>query len=157
MKKIAINVCFGGFSISAKAVKRIAELQGKECYFFETSFSLGETKYKPTSLENCENNFFWSAFTVPNPEEVLKHEKLWGDMTFEERREDSKKYEFINLDVRPENREDPLLIQAIEELGEEANGRCAKLKIVEIPDDVEYEIEEYDGNEHIAEVHQTWS
>lgn len=78
-------------------------------------------------------------------------------MTLEERKEHNKKYESINLDNRPENREDPLLIQAIEELGEEANGRCAKLKIVEIPDDVEYEIEEYDGNEHIAEVHKTWS
>jgi len=30
------------------------------------------------------------------------------------------------------------------------------LAIVEIPDDVEYTIEEYDGNEHVAEAHRTW-
>jgi hypothetical protein len=30
------------------------------------------------------------------------------------------------------------------------------LEIVEIPDDVEYTIEEYDGLEHIAEKHRTW-
>jgi hypothetical protein len=42
-------------------------------------------------------------------------------------------------------------------LGAEANGRYAQLKIVTIPDGIEWEIEEYDGNEHIAEQHRTWS
>jgi hypothetical protein len=27
---------------------------------------------------------------------------------------------------------------------------------VDIPDDVKWEIEEYDGNEWVAEVHRTW-
>ena len=27
---------------------------------------------------------------------------------------------------------------------------------VEIPDDVEWQIEEYDGTEHISEKHRTW-
>jgi len=54
------------------------------------------------------------------------------------------------------NRSDPELIKTVEELGEKANGQCADLKIVEIPDDVEYEIEEYDGVEWVAENHRTW-
>ncbi len=54
-------------------------------------------------------------------------------------------------------RHDPLLIECIETLGEKANGFCASLKIVEIPEDVHYVIEEYDGVEHIAEKHRTWS
>jgi len=53
-------------------------------------------------------------------------------------------------------RDDPILIQVVEELGEKANGMCASLKIVEIPDDVDWEISEYDGNEHVAQKHQTW-
>ena len=57
---------------------------------------------------------------------------------------------------RLENRTDPLLIRVIEELGDMANGRCAKLKVVEIPDGTDYIIDEYDGNEHIAEAHRTW-
>lgn len=32
-----------------------------------------------------------------------------------------------------------------------------KLAIVEIPDDVKWHVDEYDGNEHIAEDHRTWS
>jgi len=55
------------------------------------------------------------------------------------------------------DRDDPLLIQIIEELGEAANGFFAELKIVEIPAGVLWDIEEYDGVEHIAEQHRTWS
>jgi hypothetical protein len=29
--------------------------------------------------------------------------------------------------------------------------------VVEIPDGTDYEISEYDGNEHIAEKHRTWA
>jgi hypothetical protein len=55
------------------------------------------------------------------------------------------------------DRDDPHLIQVVEELGNEASGNFAKLKIVEIPEDVQWEIEEYDGWEWVAEVHRTWS
>jgi len=54
------------------------------------------------------------------------------------------------------DRDDPALIQTLEELGEAASGRFADLGIVEIPDDVDWEIAEYDGNEHVAEKHRTW-
>jgi hypothetical protein len=53
-------------------------------------------------------------------------------------------------------RNDPDLIAVIEEFGDDAHGWAAVLKIVEIPDDVEWQIEEYDGREHIAEKHRTW-
>lgn len=54
-------------------------------------------------------------------------------------------------------RHDPLLIAVIEELGvKEASGEHACLSVVEIPDDVEYMIESYDGSEWIAEKHRTW-
>ena len=53
-------------------------------------------------------------------------------------------------------RNDPRLIECVRELGEKADSRCAKLKIVEIPDDVEWQVEEYDGIEWIAEKHETW-
>ncbi len=54
------------------------------------------------------------------------------------------------------SRNDPLLIEIVERLGKAANGEFAELKIVEIPDGVDWEIEEYDGNEWVSEVHRTW-
>ncbi len=53
-------------------------------------------------------------------------------------------------------RNDPDLIAVIEEFGDDANGWASTLKVVEIPDGVEWQIEEYDGREHIAEKHRTW-
>ena len=41
-------------------------------------------------------------------------------------------------------------------LGAEANGHCAGLKIVELPDDVNWQIERNGGVEHVSEVHRTW-
>ena len=55
------------------------------------------------------------------------------------------------------SRDDPVLIQVVEELGDKANGFCASLKIIEIPDGVNWQVEEYDGREWIAEKHETWS
>ena len=54
-------------------------------------------------------------------------------------------------------RYDPDLVAVVEELGENANGIYAELKIVTIPDNINFEIKEYDGLEHIAERHRTWS
>jgi len=53
-------------------------------------------------------------------------------------------------------RNDPVLVEIVERIGSEANGRYSNLKIVEIPDDVDWEIMEYDGLEHVAEKHRTW-
>ena len=58
-----------------------------------------------------------------------------------------------DLDIK---RNDPALVEVVEELGEKANGKYSDLKIVEIPDNVEWHIAEYDGREHVAENHRTW-
>ncbi len=54
------------------------------------------------------------------------------------------------------NRDHPDLIEMVETLGKKANSQFAKLEIIEIPDDVEWHVEEYDGAEWIAEKHRTW-
>lgn len=45
-------------------------------------------------------------------------------------------------------RHDPLLVRVVEQLGDEANGHSASLKVIEISDD-RYHIEEYDGWEGV--------
>lgn len=53
-------------------------------------------------------------------------------------------------------RDDPYLVKIVREMGEAANGRWANLKIVEIPADIEWWVQEYDGIEWVAEAHRTW-
>ncbi len=55
-------------------------------------------------------------------------------------------------------RTDNDLINLLEEKGSKyVSGPCSSLKIVEIHDDVEWEVEEYDGSEWISEKHRTWN
>ena len=71
-------------------------------------------------------------------------------------------YKYLGLDwdgfgyKYDDNRTDPKLVECVETLGDIASGQLAELKVVEIPDDVEWEINKYDGLEWIAEVHRTW-
>lgn len=54
-------------------------------------------------------------------------------------------------------RDSQRLLSVVKVLGERASGPYARLKIVTIPDDVEWTICEYDGAEWVAEAHRTWS
>lgn len=54
------------------------------------------------------------------------------------------------------DRDDPDLVEVVDMLGHESWSQCSKLKIVEIPESVEWQIEDYDGLEWIAEKHRTW-
>ncbi|HVG01953.1 MAG TPA: hypothetical protein VM842_03640 [Nitrospira sp.] len=53
-------------------------------------------------------------------------------------------------------RDDRGLVQVVEELGAEANGHCAELKVVTVPDDVQWVIVKHDGSEQVSEQHRTW-
>ena len=135
---IAVNRCYGGFSLSPRALKAFAELKGKRCYLFSHTFLASKRVYTPLiDLDNPP--LFWSAFTIDNPNEIDDDD--WGS---------------VHLSCRPENRADPDLIKVIKELGEKANGQCAKLEIVKIPADVDWEIDEYDGMETVREKSRSW-
>lgn len=154
--KLVINKCYGGFSLSPLAVKRMAELRGEECFFFKSNYGLGP-EYFPISVEEAqEDHYSWTAFKVSNPTDFFSFENF-HQLPTEERIKMNENYSKVNLNCRPENRSDPLLVQTVEELGKKANGSCAELKIIEIPDGIEWEIDEYDGMESVRECHRSWS
>ena len=53
-------------------------------------------------------------------------------------------------------RNDPLLVQAVEFLGTAASDEYARLVVIEIPDGVLWEISDYDGMEKVVEQHRAW-
>lgn len=128
--KVIINTCFGGFGLSAKAVARIAELKGKTAYFFLDGF--GNKPYKPVNIDEIKDNEFFTAFYSQIP--------------------DRNNY----ISDQYENRSDETLVAVVEELGSKANGQFARLKIIDIPDGVDFEIHDYDGVESIHEKHMQW-
>lgn len=155
--KIVINKCYGGFSLSPMAVRRLAELQGRECHFFTNPREpLNIHKLVSISQEQAEKEFMWFAYDVADAERFSSPEN-WHDLPMETRQKHNDEASAHSLGQgREVVRHDPNLIKVVEELGDKANGTHARLSIVEIPDDIDYEVEEYDGNEHIAEVHKTW-
>jgi hypothetical protein len=142
-KPIVINACHGGFGLSEAGVRLYAQKKGLTLYPEHGRFAaLGG----PT---------WW---TVPPEQRIgILPEDDWHKGTLEERRASNEAYSRYVLTPRDIARDDPDLIAVVRELGDEASGRFASLKIVEIPADVEWKIEEYDGLEWIAEKHRTWS
>ena len=136
--KIAVNKCYGGFGLSTKAVMWLIEKK--------SSLITKTTVEKYTGGRGLEENEklkdVGSGFEIGRIEQSLydkKHEFVW----FDNARDCS-------------NRSHPDLIAVIEALGDEASGRFAEIKIVEIPDGIEWEIDDYDGVETIHEIHQSW-
>ena len=63
----------------------------------------------------------------------------------------------INSDNDMAYRTDNKLIAAIEKVGiKESTGGMAELEVIDIPDDIEWGIDEYDGIETVHERHRSW-
>lgn len=50
------------------------------------------------------------------------------------------------------DRDDPLVVECIEELGKDANGECARLRVFYVAPGYNWDIDEYDGLEKV----KTW-
>ena len=141
-KKVVINKCYGGFGLSLDASVEYLKRKGKDVYFYEVDYATGVSSKMKTTKARKQSAFNTTIVT-----------KDLGDITNNiEMYENDAVFSYYDIE-----RDDPDLVAVVEKLGKKANGFCAKLDVVEIPDDVEYNIEEYDGVEWIAEVHRTWS
>lgn len=131
MTKVVYNACYGGFNLSREACKRYWEFQGKEVW-----------------IENGDFLDMFTVWLVP-PEERVDEQKDWRSMTQNERIAFNEQYSKQTWCDREVSRHDPILVQVVEELGEKADGMCAKLAIAEVSGP--YRIDEYDGNETVVE------
>ena len=144
MKKIVINKCYGGFGLSHKAIMRYAELKGIKLYPWVKKRTL--EIYEVETMEELMKKTDHPSihYTTVSKEEYMKLEK----------QNKSNDVYFCSFDI---DRTDDVLIQVIKEMGIKANCFASDLKIIEIPINVEYTIEEYDGIEWVAEKHRTWN
>ena len=138
--KIVINGCHGGFGLSHEATLAYLNKCGIQFWAEPNEHSLVAHNY----------------YLVPPEERIEGNPVDWYSMTLEQRRAHNKAYSETVFYSRDIARNDANLVSVVLELGEAANGSHARLKIVEIPDDVEWQIENYNGLEWVAEKHRTW-
>jgi len=129
--KIVINECYGGFGLSNEAILRLLDLGSDYVKTIEPRDYYGKD-WEKRFQNDLDGKRSWGP--------IIKDGKIVLD-------------EYRDQDAR----NCPFLIQVVEEMGEASFGNFAKLKIIEVPDDLDLEIDNYDGVEHIAEAHRTWS
>ena len=129
MVRVVFNQCYGGFSLSKEACQRYWEIKGQQIW-----------------IEDKQWGF--NVWLVP-PEERLKSKtgKEFSSMSMEERIAYNKARSAQSWYNRDVSRHDPVLVQVVEEMGDEASGEFAKLRIAEVSGP--YRIDEYDGFESV--------
>ena len=130
--KIVINTRrYGAFGLSLKAVKYLAQKKSK----LIEKIPIEKWKMRPEEFKiDVGNGFKAHRFTKGL---LLKNNILY----------------VCNVDA---HRTHPDLIEVVEKLGKEAWGDWAELKIIEIPDDVDWTICECNGIEWVAEKRRIW-
>ncbi len=131
--KVAINTDHGRFDLSPKAVARLYELGGN-VEWHDIHDLYPNTEEGRRDFADCQADSNWANAVIDG--KIVRY----GGNAYRE----------------PRSRICPKLIQVIEELGQEANGFGSSIKIVEVPDDVDFYIGGDGGIEHVAEKHRCW-
>ena len=134
MKEVLYNKCYGGFELSALAIKKYLEVVKPELkvYAYREKYDLNEIVY------TRENNI------QSNPQAILTIEDLGDRYTSENYVVPGRIY----LEDYCNNiRTNKILIKIVKELGDKANGSYSKLAIAQV--EGKYRICEYDGAEWI--------
>jgi hypothetical protein len=144
IRRIVINNQHGGFSLSQEAVLAYLDILGIPVWMeYSDKFS---SLMGPT---------YW--LVPPGPDRVDTELKDWHKMSLSQKQSHNAKYSQQVFDVQSIARDDPYLVKVVQKLGKIADGKHAGLKIVEVPSDVDWTIDEYDGKEWVAEKHRIWN
>jgi hypothetical protein len=142
MTQIVINTCYGGFSLSHEATLVYLSKRGIQVW--------------PEANDRFGSIIPFTYYLVPPEKRISGSPDNWHDMTMEQRQAHNAAYSETVFYDRDVARDDPDLVSTVLGLGSAANGSFAELKVVAVPDDVQWYIEEYDGQEWVAETHRTW-
>lgn len=140
MKKVILNKCCGGFNVSKEAYELYANKKGLKLYLYKSDYINGKWIYKKVTANDSDsisNTYFIKD--MGNNVEISDED-----------------YEKYSLYLDDGYREDSTLIEVIEELEEKASGIYGDLKIVEIPDNLDYVIDDYYGIETLHEKVKEW-
>lgn len=131
-QRILININYGGFTLSDAAIQWLVNWKG---------WSTTDYNVVVPRLSSLEVDQAWPG---------RRPHRLRRGIYSDNMQAFSHKGKF-------NDRNDVDILDCFDALGsEEFSGPDSKIISVDIPADVEWMIKEYDGMEHIAEVHRTW-
>jgi hypothetical protein len=140
--KVVINRCYGGFGVSHEGMLRYFEIKGQKVWPEQGTDYWKHWTYWTVSPENRPETKEGDDFYKLSIKDRQAYNKAWSENT---------------VYCRDILRNDPALVQVVEELGKKADDQYAELCVVEIPDGVSWDIAEYDGMERVEEAHRSWS
>lgn len=138
-RKVVINTCYGGFGLSHEAIMEYYKRKGITAYPFVDKQDAGSFDFKHFVPYTDQSHPFCIHYSS---------KPLNEDGTYDQTAYLSQGREL--------QRDDPDIVDIVERMGKRSWGNHAELSIVEIPSDVDWEIEEYDGTEWVSEAHRTW-
>jgi len=128
---VVINRALGGLALSRKAVKRYSELSNIPIYAFTWEVIDNAGNLKPA--EKDDDSEYLSYSTDPK----CTDRNYW--------------------DKEELDRDDPILVQVVNELGKSAGQPDSDLVVISIPDDVDYYVEDCENHEVIREKSREWN
>ena len=137
--QIVINKCYGGFGISKDAMYQLI-IRGSEAIQTSSIDEWAEDD-REYFIRELTEDIDGSYYHRPHSSTLVD---LENEVVYYLDRDD------------PGVRTDRILLEIIKESAEACNTTHSDLKVVTIPDDVEWEIEEHAGIEWVSEVHRTW-
>lgn len=136
--KVVYNSCYGGFGLSPIALNEFAKKKGIILTWYEHQDN--RTFKRADDLTNANSYDYF-----PSTEDIGEFIADIPDGYFY----------YVDF-YETEFRVDLDLVNVVESLGEVANGTCAELSIIDIPDGANFEIEDYDGKESVLPPRQSW-
>lgn len=148
--KVVVNKCYGGFGLSIEALKELVKRKADciECTTPKEYYG-GNGQY--VHSKEWEKRWLKDFEDYEDIGDGMKADKKRGYNIYK----DGVLYHLQSL-YDDSIRSDKDLVEVVEMLGDAANSWAAKLTVVEIPEGIEWELDEYDGIETIREKHRSW-
>ena len=157
--KVVYNACYGGFGLSPLATKMYYEKKHPEIklYFYIREDYLEHIgtfrKIDDSKLKEYKEKDFSITILVEDFGETFRANEWERCSEMDNKFHDAHLY---NSNIEESlKRHDPVLVEIVETLGDDASGSCARLRVKEIEGTV-YRIDEYDGYESVVEGYSDW-
>ena len=135
--KVVINCSYGGFGLSHKAIMEYSRIKNIKLYPYVYARNGKGFLDLDSYLREASKNYYDYDVTVIHYSKRPVEDGI---------PDEGDQFYFSEHDII---RDDPVLVEVVERLGKDATKDFSELKIINVPDDVKWEIHSNQGREYI--------